>query len=929
MERVQEVLAHWAWYGKEPGSLQEYGVLHCSGGAGKRHVFDGYIKTSAPGNPPAGGRGNPDRLPWITVNGLTSQGERWVAVSAMEPSEQLDGSGRLITPTRFFMVPYDQIAPWGATYLTLWRAVEAIVLPPAGNPTTVPVVNLPDDQASSLIGLGHIADSLRTPATGTQGVNRLTAAAHWAASVAAGLLSGEPVVITRASRLGPHERLTVLDAVAGFLPYGVRSDLAVGNCMDGMRRPRTRLAFGPPHTPHARKTGLGEPLIGHGLAREYGETLRRLIDSQGHEAVLRTLSGLREPLQLTDHARILGSLAHLDLVRHAVAAVDQNRGTPDLVAQALNSKRNGEPPSQGQEVLYRFAVQHVDDSPREPLRDHWHDPQTSHDVTVHVVEELLATPEDLAAHLDSGCSAGRQQLLWQFVTQCRKDDEVLRALIDRCQAGMVLEPTDHVVELLRTLGPEALRSGGPASHLVLREAPRLTQALLYAEAGDVTRLGAWLDYVRPWGQYAQPWLRAWMPLAAWDDQSGPLAPMHTTPDSPDDAVLVLAAAAKSGPGSAGRVSSVVRYLWKALLNAAKDERNRVSPPPQASRSLLGQILGRRSDRASDHPPEAGPPASAVPDLGQLLDEPQLWAECRARADVLRCLAGRPLTGPPSDARDSMRYRDEIADLYFDEYLRRDLHLFAEALAELVLRDEPRQPGGDLLLSVLGDAPVRRAREAVAARVASWEADHGHAEPEPEPRAEPEPEPQADPPATSVTWSPSPASSPATSLPPSTAADPRVPTFPLSPAEEWDRLDKAVGKRLRAFEIAQLWAPVAVSSRDHDALVRVGRWWEGADVRDRDALLHELEKALVVQGLCRPSVAREVVHEFRVWIVSEQASTPTGGGWHGKEVLGQEKKEFKERRGRFRALRRARWRSHFPWSPRSRSKHSRRRRRDDG
>ncbi|CAM5364129.1 hypothetical protein SHIRM173S_06404 [Streptomyces hirsutus] len=61
------VEALWAWYGKKAGSLAEYDVMRCTGGAPRRAMFSEYVIAASLGNPPAAAAVQ-DRLPWISVS---------------------------------------------------------------------------------------------------------------------------------------------------------------------------------------------------------------------------------------------------------------------------------------------------------------------------------------------------------------------------------------------------------------------------------------------------------------------------------------------------------------------------------------------------------------------------------------------------------------------------------------------------------------------------------------------------------------------------------------------------------------------------------------------------------------------------------------------------------------------------------------------
>ncbi|WP_267242135.1 hypothetical protein [Streptomyces sp. PR69] len=934
MDGMREVEALWAWYGKEPGSRREYSVLHCSGGPDKARVFESYIKSSAPGNPPAGSHPGGDRLPWITVNGRTGQGERWIGISCLEHSKSIDGGGRVISPTRYFMMQYEETAPCGVTFLALWNAVETLLLPPEGSPLRVPVRLAADDRASALVGLAQIAGALARPAAEAEAGQRQTAAAHWAAAVAACVLAGDRVVITGADGLGLRERLSVLDAVAGFLPYGLRSDLAAGSCVEGMRPPRTDLAFGPDRTPDARRIPLGRLPADPAAGGEFRERLRRLIDGSGYQDVLAVLSEKRDPLRLTDRPQILRSLAPLDPLRRAVSAVALSHGqsaldTPDEQAAAT----------------------------RETLRMQWQDPRTSQDVTAHVVEKLLAPGVDSAApHGEPGAASSRRQLLWQFAVQCEKGEEVLRTLFAHSTREPVLEHTAQVVECLRLLGPEPLYHSvhTPA---VLREAPWITLALLYAEAADVQRLHFWLTVAQPWDLLAEPWLRAWQPLIVPEAEIAGLGVLSDAP-APDDAVVVLAAAARAGAGEPLR--AVVRFLWKALLRAAREDGGQDGGPvAQEQRGRRIALLGLGPAQPKDVFPDAVSAGVNAPTLGELLDQPHLWAECQAHADALRWVAGQQPVGPGDGMLECQRYGQDVERLFGDEHLKPDLRGFVTALTSLAMRGRPGDAVSRMLMDVLRRVPVGHGRDHVTGRLNEWVAAHMHAPAPPgfdDDRAGGGIDP-IDPVGSerfshgyaeheSATWekavqqagghpSAPPPDMTAQQLPVRPASlglprpgepqppDPRQTGEQTAASAQWDLLIQMVSTASSPQEVARAWAPVAAGPRGEESLALAGMWWGRMTTSGRrHTLLDHLLRELVEQQLLDAHEAHELVHFFNVLIVSDRVCDDRAGGWHGRIQLKWEKHRLTWLRRRYRQLRRARLRSYLPLPQRRRSKHSR-------
>src|SRR4051812_19969452 len=91
----------WALYGKEPGGLEDYGLLGASHPAEAEESVPGFI----PGTPNSAPPGDPIALPWITTGGLVDgAGTRRLAMAVCEWPEppRLDHFSRPSALTRYF-----------------------------------------------------------------------------------------------------------------------------------------------------------------------------------------------------------------------------------------------------------------------------------------------------------------------------------------------------------------------------------------------------------------------------------------------------------------------------------------------------------------------------------------------------------------------------------------------------------------------------------------------------------------------------------------------------------------------------------------------------------------------------------------------------------------------------------------------------------
>ncbi len=187
------VTAEWALWGKT-ASDRGYRLLDCSEGDIGADNFTEVLTRYSPGTL--------DRLPQVTVSWFRAKNERtYVAIAIHDRAErgQYDAAGREIVFTRYFCVPYEDLAAGTISYLAMYEEFGKCVLP------------VPDR--------APIKTQLTThPSGGPAGGQALR--------VAALLLTGKPVCIIGADRADLLERLGFLDAVVSLLPYGMRCRLS-------------------------------------------------------------------------------------------------------------------------------------------------------------------------------------------------------------------------------------------------------------------------------------------------------------------------------------------------------------------------------------------------------------------------------------------------------------------------------------------------------------------------------------------------------------------------------------------------------------------------------------------------------------------------------------------------------------------------------
>ncbi|MFF3416294.1 hypothetical protein ACFYW9_16595 [Streptomyces sp. NPDC002698] len=934
MNDVFAVKAPWAWYSKRPGSLGEYDVLHCAGGAERRGFFAHYITDAGLGNPPSSSALH-DRLPWVSMRGLRFPEGQWTGISVMESSALRDGANREVTPTRYFLLNSPDLAFHRVEYVTLWDAVANVRLPPEHD-DSIPLRVAAQSGHGLLTGLDTVAGHVPGIHAGTEDDRRHAAAALWAAAVSALLLGGARVVITGGGSLDTRTRLAVFDAVAGFLPYGVRSGLAVGSCIDGGDHPPTHLAFGPGHTPDATVVRLGAlPPVPEGRPDQYRRRLAHLIGEQGFRAVAGSLLSYDDPVPLSDHDGILRCLDRLDPFQVAVNAVEAGHESVHMVAEGLNSLTGnaGQDSADVQRLVRRGIDYVVEDTAREmddTMRRLWVDEGNGPLVSTCVADSLLSVALSVVTSgTDSSSCRSRLTRLWQMVEDCGKEAEVLR-LLSHGGESEADQRLPVVVDCLCFLGPAKVVGDGFAVARALWEAPRLALAVLARESVSPVRLRQWLDAMAVSESAAPAWLRAWAVLLPGAEECSAFVEPRPTPL---DALYVLSATV--GAGRPDLTAETVRGLWGPLRTLALGSRH-TGPAGENGRDGGTFTLPFRNRGGTRNP---SPPDEAEEKGAQALADlltADVWQDCRAWADVLCCLVGLPAAGPEWRAEACLAYARSLDFMLRDKWLHPCLDLLLEELARPVLADPWGKEGEPVVLAALQAAPAPKAVAELRRRVVAredrirrerWETEEAAARAAEARRREElqataltqrpfrsAPRPGPDPLAAGAHMAGGgsghghghvlgPGAEPA----PDALDHKRHGERPRDPNTPMEKLALSVRQSFPARDIAAMWAPYALQLETQDgrqALELAGHWWEKALNEDREALFEHLERMLTEQ-LHSVGAAADALHDIRRLIVAGRASGPGGGGWRAKTILRQTKRDLRRRRSRVRELRRVR------------------------
>lgn len=324
MDTVVELDVHWALYGKQPGSREDYKILAASA-LFSYDEFGSIIAHFSPGTPPAqrqspaedrAGRHSAGDLPWVILNWAGRDDELQLGLAIQRATSEVDGVGRQIAETSYFCVSFAALTaltehPNVVSFEDLYQAVHDLSLPRQdGLPITVRVPRLDHGElAKRIASLGEHAVSL----------------------VADRVLRGQ-VSVTRANDSSLIERLRFLDAVAAMLPYGFRTKLAASTWSDSGVRHRMRLAF------------ADRPYSGGEVYQWRTEPVDGTAEPHGYLAQLDRLRGRSAgSLKRFDLEYIVGYLAadttaqRIDNVKYAVDCL----ASIDLPFAVLTSVRAG------------------------------------------------------------------------------------------------------------------------------------------------------------------------------------------------------------------------------------------------------------------------------------------------------------------------------------------------------------------------------------------------------------------------------------------------------------------------------------------------------------------------------------------------------------------------------------------------------------
>ncbi len=332
MSRKVRIVAEWAVWGKPPGTRDDYGIRDCSRGRLSRDDFGEIVTRYAPGTLAD--------LPQATISWVGGGDRAHIGLAVQDWSGQQDGLGRDIAVTRYFCVPYAQVADGPVTYEALYHAFRDCTRPVDGLfAAEVPVLD-PEKIA------GMVDET--------------------AMDAAALLLTDRQVCLVRGESVPMLDRLRFLDTVAALLPYGLRTKLTASTWTDSSARHRIKLSF----AKHARDGAYSVTWGAQSVPYDCDESAKRYYDLlAGHSPgeLVSRLAGYLEPMSFRDAPSLAPAL--LDDTNRTQVHTSWEVPTPshdDLAATLKHASHLNE--ARRREALQRWqTVELVEAAAREPF----------------------------------------------------------------------------------------------------------------------------------------------------------------------------------------------------------------------------------------------------------------------------------------------------------------------------------------------------------------------------------------------------------------------------------------------------------------------------------------------------------------------------------------------------------------------------------
>jgi hypothetical protein len=482
------VRAGWAVWSKYPGTRDDYTVLDSSTEPLSRGEFGQMLKYFTPGNPTDDPKA-PGSLPWVMLSRVGVNSRLYLGISIQESTRDKDGTGRPISRTSYFCIPYEELEHTPVSYSGLYAAVARPgLLPHAdGGLITLEIPRLNPAEFARII-----RDDL----------DENTVAAT------AAMLVGGPVTVTGPNFPRLQSRLCFLDAVAALLPYGYRPYLTAATWSDSGADDRFRIVFANRARDEASLAAWGTPpqLPADGAAHEYLRYLRRALGrSDGGdtrlEQLIAYLAHQTAPRKFEEPAQAIADLHGFFLPIVVAEGIDGGTAPVADVRQLFVTERVRELSGPRRTKALQRLIAEADPQDFD-LISQWFD------------EIAVGHPADLLTNVAMACrgqlwsagSTGLSRDYLQFMSQRGLADELLARLVARPESGADLANTlDAVSQLLAEFVVGA--PAGPASY-------RQTQRALAGNAAAAAALLAAMAASSPLGTPGLNTAADWLEPAA-------------------------------------------------------------------------------------------------------------------------------------------------------------------------------------------------------------------------------------------------------------------------------------------------------------------------------------------------------------------------------------------------------------------------------
>jgi hypothetical protein len=321
----RSVLVDWVLFSKHSGHKTDYQLLASTIDESESGPL---VWSALPGQPTGENIGKAHQLPWVTFTGGDPHSPLF-SVHELGWSDKRDGTRKVIAPTRVIIFDWRDATEAQLSYGNAWHMFTGVAWPALdagpveaeGNrPITLPPLPRldPDSVVAEIEELGF----------------------GWTAAAAACLVEGSHVVLV-CPRGYPQleQRLSILDAIVGLLPYAWRAQLRVGTWASHLAHHGLDLSF----AQQAREQQI-EAVVGGSPPQPRSKAGQNYLDSMldlaqrrhiSTAAFVTHLANLGRPDICSTAQQALDLMAGIDLASAVAKEIRQNRGQLDRVLYVL------------------------------------------------------------------------------------------------------------------------------------------------------------------------------------------------------------------------------------------------------------------------------------------------------------------------------------------------------------------------------------------------------------------------------------------------------------------------------------------------------------------------------------------------------------------------------------------------------------------